>query len=411
MKILQINNYAYLKGGSEKVFLDTISLLKSNGHEVRAFSVVDGTEPQIEVDKSVRVIPWNKRIGLLGKLKGGLEFVYNKHTAKCLEELILDFKPDIAHIHIYYGRLSNSIISVLNRYNIPIVQSVHEYRLICPAYTCLNSKMEICDKCALSSLKLSCVKGRCIKNSLMLSGVAAFECFIRDYFFNNVKKFSRFIMVSDFIKREHIKFYPQVKNKSEVLYNFIDLTLYSKFRVEVKGDYVLYLGRLSKEKGIMTLIEAFSRMPDKCLKIAGTGPMKDEIVAKIKELGLHNISLEGYVSGENLYRLIAKARFVVVPSEWYENNPLSIIESFALGTPVIASKIGGIPELVQNGITGYLHTSGNSSELEDCIIEASSLSDEHYKSLVDNCIKFAESKFDSNKHYESLMKIYNNVVN
>lgn len=413
MRILQINNYAYLKGGSEKVFLDTISLLRDHGHDVKAFSVIDGTEPHTKVDESVSIIPWNRRQGLSGKVRGVSEFIYNKQIATHLEKIILEFKPDIAHLHIYYGRLSNSIISVLNRCNVPIVQSVHEYRLICPAYTCLNSDMEICEKCSSSRFKMPCVKGRCIKNNLMLSAVAALECFIRDSFFNNVKRFSRFIMVSDFIRNEHIKYFPDIESKSEVLYNFIDLSLYSKFRigVDAKSNYILYLGRLSKEKGIMTLVETLGRMPDKFLKIAGTGPMKDEILAKIKEMDLRNVNLEGYVSGESLYRLIAGAKFVVVPSEWYENNPLSVIESFALGTPVIASNIGGIPELVQNGITGYLHTPGNSSELEDCIMKATSLSSEQYRIMVDNCIKFAECKFDSNKHYDSLMKIYKRILN
>lgn len=337
MRILQINNYAYLKGGSEKVFIDTISLLKKNGHDVKAFSAVDGTETEMIGDSFIKITPWTHRKGALDKIRGVWEFIYNRKVSKDLEKIILEFHPEVAHLHIYYGRLSNSIISVLNRHNIPIIQSVHEYRLICPAYTCLNSKMEICKACASSRLKIPCIKGRCIKNRYMLSAVAALECFIRDSFFNNIHKFSKFIMVSDFIRKEHIKCFPEIAKKTDVLYNSIDLTLYSKYRTDKKENYILYLGRLSKEKGIMTLIESIDGASDIYLKIAGDGPMKNVIYSRIKEGGLNNVNMEGYVSGENLYRLLAKARYIVVPSEWYENNPLSIIESFAVGTPVIAS--------------------------------------------------------------------------
>lgn len=411
MKILQINNYGYLKGGSEKVFFDTVSLLRQNGNEVLCLYADDSMNEASIDGYSIKIEQWSSAKKIYKKISNTFKFIYNKQSARLLEKIIINNKPDIAHIHIYYGRLSNSIINVLLKYNIPIVQSVHEYRLICPAYTCLNSKMEICQSCASSRLKIPCIKGRCIKNGYLLSAVAALECFIRDLFFNNIQKFSRFIMVSDFIRKEHIKCFPEIEKKADLLYNSINLALYSRYRTDNKENYILYIGRLSKEKGIMTLIDSIRQTPDRYLKIAGTGPMKDEILSKLKESGLKSISLLGYVSGVNLYRLIAKAKFVVVPSEWYENNPLSIIESFALGTPVIASNIGGIPELVHDKITGYLHSPKNSTELCDCINEGLSLPDDEYKSMVSNCIRFAENKFDSNKYYESLMSIYRSILN
>lgn len=411
MKILQINNYGYLRGGSEKVFLDTTELLRKNGHEVETFTCISEGEESIVNGTQVKVIPWNKRKGFIGKIKGAIKFVYKNETAQALEKIIKKFQPDIVHLHIYYGRLTNSIVSILKKYNIPIVQSVHEYRLLCPAYTCLDSQMQVCEQCASSKNNVSCVKKRCLKGSLPLSIVAAFECSIRDTFFNNIKIFSKFIMVSEFIKNLHEKYFPEIREKTVVLYNSIDINKYASFRNYDKDNYILYLGRLSKEKGIPTLIKAVSNFPELNLKIAGTGPLKQEIETLIKDHGLRNVEMCGYVSGNNLYSLVSKAKFVIVPSEWYENNPLSIIESFALGTPVIASKIGGIPELVIDGKTGFLFSPKNENELIGCIREGVTLSSDNYRIMVESCIKFAEINFNSNNYYKSLMNIYDSAIN
>lgn len=409
MKILQINNYAYLKGGSEKVFLDTISLLRQKGHEVRSFSVEDDKSKTAQDRTLVKISTWDSRKGFTSQLKGVADFIYNKRVEKELERLVMSFRPDVAHLHIYYGRLSNAVVRVLSRYGIPIVQTVHEYRLLCPAYTCLDNNYQTCELCAAEYFKYSCIRKKCLKSSRLLSIVGSIECFFRDLFFNNQRNFAAFIMVSKFIKEIHCKSFPEISSRCFQLYNSVDLSLYSKFRVTTKESYLLYVGRLSYEKGIFTLIEAMKDIPYD-LKIAGTGPLFEKLQRKIKRENISNIELKGYVVGEELFHLIAHAKYVIIPSEWYENNPLSIIESFALGTPVIGSNIGGIPELVIDGRTGFISLPRNSVNLASVISSALRVTNEKYNVLVEECISFSKEHFSSENYYNALMDIYKFVT-
>lgn len=410
MRIIQLNNYAYLRGGSEKVFIDTTNVLRENGHQVRCFSIRDS---QVDIDGCTLVdhVDWFNKKGVLSKIKCVCSFIYNKRSAQELEALIKEFKPDVAHIHIYYGRLSNSIIRILRKYNIPIVQSVHEYRLICPAYTCLNNRGEICEKCANSLFKASCILEKCTKNNRLFSILASFECFIRDIFFNNQNNIDKFIMVSKFIKNLHVKYFPQIECKSEVLYNMIDVEKYATYRVsyEEKSDYCLYLGRLSYEKGLQTLLDSFVNLPNIKLKIAGKGPLESELKNAIVEKKLNNVELIGFLSGDRLYNTVAKAKFLIIPSEWYENNPISVIESLALGTPVIGSNIGGIPELVIDEETGFLHNPKDITDLTIVIKRALNLSTTKYLNLVGNGIKLIEQKSSKVAYYNRLINIYKSL--
>lgn len=412
MKVLQINNYAYLKGGSEKVFLDTTELLTRHGHDVRIFSAIDENEECDYSGELVKIKPWNQRFGLIEKINGVRDFIYNKDVEDRLDAFLRDFKPDIAHLHIYYGRLSNSIIKVLKRHSIPIVQSVHEYRLLCPAYTCLSPRGEICEKCADSRYKLGCIRGKCIKSNRMLSCVAVLESVFRDTFFNNQKIFSKFIMVSKFIRDKHISHYPELKEKCEVLYNMIDTEKYADYRVDIdcKKDYYLYVGRLSHEKGLKTLIDVFRSKPDLHLRIAGTGPLEEEITEYLDSANVKNITLTGFLSGDKLYSMIAQAKYIVVPSEWYENNPISVLEALSLGTPVIGSSIGGIPELVVDGETGFLFTPKDQEDLGRVIDIAESLDRRSYALLVENGKKFISSNCSMDIHYDKLLNIYQSVI-
>lgn len=411
MKVLQLNNYAYLKGGSEKVFIDTSNVLREYGHDVICFSMKDSS---VDIDGCTLVdhVDWSERKGLASKVRGVSSFIYNRRVAKELEKLIMEFKPEIAHVHIYYGRLSNSIIRVLKKHKIPIVQSVHEYRLLCPAYTCLNGKHEICECCAGLKLKTSCIRNKCIKNNSLLSFVATSECLVRDTFFNNQKYFSKFIMVSEFIKNLHIKYYPEIEYKSEIVYNMVDLDKYAIYKVtsDKKSDYYLYLGRLSYEKGLMTLMKSFKELPNINLKLAGTGPLETELKEYIDKNKLTNIELFGFLSGEKLYNTIANAKFLIIPSEWYENNPISVIESLAIGTPVIGSNIGGIPELVINNKTGYLYKPGDFEELEKIIRQTDCIDFLTYQQLVENGEKLVKKKCYKTVYYNKLISIYRDAI-
>lgn len=412
MKILQINNYNYLKGGSEKVYQVTIELLKANGHQVKYFSVANPENEELCDGYAMDIQKWSDVKGLGGKLKGVRNFIYNRQVARQLDSYLQEFHPDVAHLHIFYGSLSNAIVDVLRKHHIPMIQSVHEFRLLCPAYTCLDPHLEICEKCAKETLKFSCVLKRCIKNSLPMSIIAAMECFVRDVFYSYQKNISAFIMVSRFIENKHIDYFPQIASKCHQIYNSIDVDYYGKFVTPVccKERCYLYLGRLSYEKGIKTLINVFKTKPHLHLKIVGTGIAEDELKEYVRKLGLSNIEFLGFVSGEKLLNIVSAARFTMVPSEWYENNPLSIIESLALGTPVIGSDIGGIPELIVEGKNGFLHNPKDEQSVSEALKRAEDLNAEEYESFCKFSIKMARERFDNKVYYQKLMELYKYVM-
>lgn len=412
MKVLQVNNYNYLKGGSEKVYQETIKILLANNHDVRYFSTLNSKNENICPGVSVDVKYWKDANNLISKIPLVFNFIYNRKVAKQLDKFIKEFKPDVAHLHIYYGLLSNSIIKVLRKNNIPIVQSVHEYRLLCPAYTLLDSKNRVCERCAKKKIKIDCIIKGCIKNSKILSFLAVFENIIRDLLFNNQKKIDAFIMVSQFINDKHIQYCPKLSSKSFQIYNSVDIDYYKKYIVDInlKEDYYLYFGRLSHEKGLTTLFRVFEKNQNLKLKVAGTGPIEKELNDFVEQNNISNIEFLGFVKGESLYELISKAKFTIVPSEWYENNPLSVIESLVLGTPVIGAKIGGIPEIVIDNFNGYIHESGSVDSMNDCIIKSYNISFDEYCKLCENSKENAHKFFNNDYYYTKLMEVYTKVI-
>jgi len=403
MKVLQINNYHKLRGGSERVYFETAKILEKNGHDVLFFSVKDDEFENHYSDKYF-VKPFHyENAGFLEKVKYSIEFIYNKEAKEKLELLIKNEKPDIAHLHIFYGRLTSSILPMLKKYNIPVVMSVHEYRMLCPAYVMRDNKGQICEKCADGNY-FNCILGKCTKNNLLYSTIAALECFIRDKFFSYEAYIDTFIMVSQFIMDKHIQYRPSLKSKSEQIYNFVDI---SKYKPNFSHDnYYLYFGRLSHEKGIMTLLNVWRNFPDLKLKIVGGGELEKDVIQYIDEHKISNVELLGYLKGDTLFEVVKKSKFIFVPSEWYENNPMNIIESFALGKPVIGSRIGGIPELVKEGYNGYLFESGNFDDLTNTIKKAESTLDNDYTRFGNNARIFAEEHFNETKYYDALLKVY-----
>ena len=408
LKVLQINNHHYLRGGSERVYFETSKILEKNGHKVLFFSVKEEESKNHYSDKYF-VKPFDyDNAGYIKKVKHTVEFIYNKEAKENLKLLIQNEKPDIAHLHIFYGRLTSSILPVLKKYNIPVVMSVHEYRMLCPAYIMRDNEGHVCEKCADGNY-FHCIAGRCTKKNLVYSSIAALECFIRDKFFSYEEHIDKFIMVSQFIMDKHIQHKPSFKSKSEQIYNFIDLSYYiPNFSHE---DYYLYFGRLSREKGIMTLLNAWRNFPDLHLKIIGGGELEKDVIKYIDEHQMSNIELVGYLSGDALFDVVKRSRFIFVPSEWYENNPMNVIESFALGKPVIGARIGGIPELVKEDFNGFLFESGNLDDLTDTIRKAEGISDDNYLLLSKNARLFAEDNFNETKYYHKLFKLYEDLLN
>lgn len=408
MRILQINQCHYKRGGADIVYLNTIALLKSMGHQVACFSTQN--ERNEDSPFSSYFVPsYDLHNQSLGKKISAIgPYINNREAFKRLESLIKDFKPDIAHVHLFYATLSISVLDALKKNNIPVLHTVHDYRLLCPVNSFLDSKGNICETCAKGS-PLNSLKQKCSEGKMTQSAIVALEALYWRNFNSPLSKVDSFHFVSDFCRNKHIEYHPQIKGKSVVFYNFNSLPNFEQKKSDEK--YYLYYGRLSTEKGILTLVEAWKGLADHIkLKIVGSGLLLKQIQNKIKDLNLLNIELLGYKQGSDLYQLIQNAHFVIIPSEWYENNPMTIVESYSLGTPVIGSNIGGIPEIIIENETGYIFETKNTTQIQEKIKTAESLGSEQYKEFSSNAINFSLKHFSRNSYYEKLLKIYSETI-
>ena len=404
MKILQINKYHYIKGGADRVYFNTSKLLEDNQNEVLFFSTENPDNMITQYSEYFIPSIDNRQSSQLQKIRGIADYIYSKKAYIKLDELINYYKPDIAHLHLFYGGLSASILKSLKKNNIPIVQSVHDYRLLCPANAFLDSENHICEKCINKSY-YQCSLNKCLEKNFFYSSILSLEAYIRKYLIDPLDYIDHFIFVSNFARQKHLEYDNRFKDKSTQLYNFTDIQ--DQLSTSSNENYFLYFGRLSKEKGLLTLLDAFEKINYK-LKIAGTGPLHNEVVNYVKRNS--NIEFLGLMSGIYLTKLIKGSSFIIVPSEWYENNPMTIIEAYANGIPVIGARIGGIPEIIVDKQTGFLFESRDLSDLIKTISLAKELSQSDYVEMSESARIFAEQNFSSKAHYARLMQIYSQVL-
>ncbi|MFH0973050.1 MAG: glycosyltransferase family 4 protein [Patescibacteria group bacterium] len=437
MKILQINKFFYLNGGADKYFFEVSKLLKNHGHKVIFFSMKNQKNLFSKYEKYfIDYIDFSKAKFSFNALKNIGRTIYSLEAKRKIEKLIKDANPDIAHIHNIYHQISPSILHVLKKYNIPVVMTLHDYKLICPSYNltnALNSKIILCEKCKKQKY-YNCFLNKCVKNSYFASALNCLEAYIHNFLKIYEKNIDKFIAPSQFMKDKCVEFGINA-DKIIVLPNFVNKSGIRNQELRIRNNelgimnhklenYILYFGRLSKEKGIDTLLKAVSQLsiihPVKSckagakqfnrvnyqLRIVGSGDLRLKFEKLAKKLNIKNkIKFFGHLEGEELQKIIREAMFVVVPSIWYENCPLSILESFALGKSVIASKIGGIPELIKHSETGLLFEPGNAKDLANKIECLLNRPDKIIK-MGQNALKIVREKFNADEHYKKLIKIY-----
>ncbi|MDR1369925.1 MAG: glycosyltransferase [Dysgonamonadaceae bacterium] len=399
MKVLQINKYHHLKGGSETVYFNTSDLLTKHGHSVVHFSMDD--EKNLD-SPTKEFFPKNfdlRNDKLINRLSDSIRFFYNNEARKKLEQLIIREKPDIAQIHNFNNSLSSSIFQALKKHNIPVVLTFHDYLPLCPSSD-FRLKGKICDQCR-KNLHINCIRYECYQNDRLYSTMLTLNSWLKEYFLHLDKYVDQYLFVSDFQRNAYLSYHDYYRSKQNRLYNF-NPDLHEIKPDYVRGNYFFFYGRITEEKGIRTLIKVASELKGTSFKIAGEGPISDEL----KALNLPNVEFLGFQTGDTLKNSIKNASFVIVPSEWNENNPLTIIEAYALGKPIIASRIGGIPEILIENETGYLFEMKVVNELKTKIQQAGSLPDDDYLRLSKNARIFAEKNFDAEQYYRQLMVIY-----
>jgi hypothetical protein len=408
MKILLIDVYNYNKGGAETVCFNTGKLLEEHGHQVVYFTLRwDKNNPS----PYSGYFPESKetRKGLLKQVKNVVNYFYHFEAAKKIEQLIKHEKPDIAHIHLIWGQITASILPVLKKHQIPILFTVHDYRMVCPAYVFRNGSGRICEDCK-GKYFYKCFVHTCCKGSKVLSAVMASEQYFRNVFFNPSKYIDGLLYVSNFARDIHERYMPALKDIPKItLYNFC--TSIARIpKAMPKERYFLYFGRLSSEKGVKTLLKAFRDLPNCRLDVVGTGP-EEKALKKYAHIScMNNVNFLGYKRGKELQDLVTNAFFVLVPSECYENNPMSIIEAYAVGTPVIGAKIGGIPEIILEGNTGYQFISGDVQTLKDKVMLADSVSAKDYVHLSSETLNFAHGNLSLDRYYLKLISFYNQFI-
>ncbi len=405
MKILQINKFFYQKGGSERYFFELRKLLTAHGHQVMDFSMVHPkNEPSDYSQYFVSHLDFDQPRSGLEKIKMVGRVIYSWEAKRKLRELIKKEKPDIAHLHNISHQLSPSILSVLKKNKIPVIQTLHDYKLICPNYR-LFVKGKICERCWKHKYYQT-VLHRCIKNSRLRSLIASLEAYLH-WFLKSYQKVDLFIAPSAFIRDKSVEFGVLLK-KIKYLPHFLNSEEYQPSGF--MANYLVYFGRLSKEKGLGTLLRAVAELnKDIYLKIIGEGLEQENIEILINKLGLKNTELLGHKIGEELKELIKNSLAVIVPSLWYENAPFSIYEAMFLAKPVIGSRLGGIPELIKDGETGWLFNAGDYKDLAqkiNILTANPGLAIE----LGQKARREAQEKFNEEKHYQNLLKIYQELI-
>ena len=393
--ILNVSQNYHVRGGSDRYFFTLAELLRKHGHRVVPFTAAS---PNNEPSEWENYFPRGADFEHPGA-GDLLRFLYSHDAVKSIRRLIKDTDINLAHFHIYYGKLTASILEVLKRDGIPLIQTLHEYKLTCPVYSHLSND-QICEACEGKHFWRALPK-RCNRGSLARTALSVTESYISKML-GAVKKFDHFISVSHFLRKKMIS-HGMPEDKISTVHNFVDVSDITPNFSE--GDYVLYFGRVHRSKGILTLIEAAVPLTDVPIYIVGDGEAMSEVQQIIEQNGCKHIHLLGFKQGDELRELIRNSLCTVLPSEWYENCPMSVLESYAYGKPVIGADIGGIPELIVDGVDGFLVPSGEQETLRDRLLWMFAHKNEAAEMGRIGRYKM-ETEFNADIHYERIMNVY-----
>lgn len=399
-----VNKFFYKKGGSETYYFSLKQLLEQNGIEVIDFSMKDDKNfPSKTSEFFVENIDYNHFESIWNSIKIGCKVIYSFEAKRKIEKLIKKEKPDIVHLHMFQHQISLSILDVFKKYNIPVVYTAHELKMICPNYLMLSNN-KVCEKCR-GHQYYHCLFSKCIKNSYLKSMIAMIEAYLH-YFKKSYFLIDTIIVPSKFYYQKFIEF-GVTKDRLHFLPNFLPNK--DDKQVLSKGDYYLYFGRISLEKGLKILINAFKTFNGKLL-IAGTGPMLEQYKTMVKENKQKNVVFLGHCDKERLKNIIQGSKCIIIPSEWYENCPYSAIETLELGKPIIGANIGGIPEFIEEGKNGFIFESGNLKSLEKCLQRFEALGKKEYKTFCDYSYQLYLNYYTEERHYKEIIKIYEDLI-
>lgn len=395
-----VNKFLYPRGGSESYMLYLGEHLKKLGHKIEYFGMYDENNT---VGNSIGKYTQNMDFHSKGLARFLYPFkiIYSREAKKKIMQVIDDFKPDIVHMNNINFQLTPSIIYGIKKKGVKLVQTVHDYQMICPNHLLYNfDKNTPCEKCVKGS-HINCIKNKCIHNSTVKSILGVIEAKLYSLL-KTYKKVDLFVCPSNFLENKLLSAKGYYKGKTKTIHNFIDKEKFSN--TDRKEDsYIVFIGRLSKEKGIEYIAKTAKLLGEYTFVIAGSGP--DEGMLK----GIDNIKLAGFVTGNDLTELMGNAKLLLLPSVCYENCPLSILEAHSMGVPVVTMNSGGMAELVKDGVTGTLVN----EPTPECIalkIKETIENEDYYKTLRENCKKERDNILSVESYCDILVGEYEKLI-
>lgn len=393
-KILIVHNYYKIAGGEDVVVANEKKLLEEHGHEVVLY-----TRDNKELDE----------MGVLRK--AGLFFttIYNLRTYKDICNLVKTEHIDVIHVHNTLNLISPAVYYAARKCKVPVVNTIHNFRMLCPKAT-LYRNGRICEDCIEKGLKCALI-GRCYRDSLSQTFVCVLMTTIHRL--TGIYRYVNYICLTDFNKDKLLELNKGRDGKiikSGNVYvkpNFMELQNATVMSAKDREDYILFAGRLDESKGIDLLLEAI-RKSNVNLVIAGSGPLEDEVINAAGECD--NISYVGMLDHAKVVEYMRKAKAVVLPTRWYEGFPMSIAESFSVGTPVIGPAMGNVGNIIRDKINGYVFKNGDVNSLLDVINHFNDAAySEEIAAMYDGAYKDFCDKYTDEINYDVLIKIYRDI--
>ena len=386
MKILFIHNKYQEEGGEDVAFNGEVSLFKQK-HEI--FELIFNNDDIVTVTD---------------KLKTSITGFYNFSSARKVKETIAIFKPDVIHIHNLFFTASPSILYAAKKRGVPVIVTLHNYRLICCNALLLRNNT-VCELCVNHKLPHYGIKYKCYKNSSIGSAITTGITGLHKYLKTWNKYVDQYISLTEFAKSKFIRSSLLLKeNQITVIPNFV---FGNGAPPQIRENFFLYVGRISGEKGIELLLREFSRELTHKLIIVGDGPLKHRLEEQYIS---DNILFIGKKGRNEVVDLMSKCKALIFPSVCYEGLPFTILEAFSTGTPVIASRLGAMAEIIKDGISGFHFIPNDKNDLANAIDKFNQLNEKERQAMRKQARLSYEQKYHPEAHYQALLSVYQKAI-
>lgn len=399
-RLLSLNTYNYRRGGSDVVFLEHDAMFRAQGWDTAVMAMHHPkNEPSRWSEYFADEIEFGHEYGALDKLAMAGKVIYSVEARRKLSALLDRFPADVVHAHCIYHHLSPSVLAESKRRGIPTVMTAHDLKLACPSYKMVN-RTGICERCKGGNL-FNVIRYRCVRDSLPVSALIALESGIHKLFGLYRKNLDRVVAPSLFMRNKLIEWGWDPQQIVHVP-NYVHVERFTPRYAP--GDYFVYFGRLQLDKGVATVVKAAIQAGVK-LHVVGTGP-DEAFVRQLASGHEDRVTFHGYQQGESLWAIVGYARASILASEIYENAPMSVLESYAMGKPVIGARIGGIPEMVREGETGALFESGNVDELAGQLRRFTEMPDRAVAEMGAAAREYVAQTFTAERYLNEMLALY-----